>query len=130
MQRSVATAFAHLYRLQTEQLNRPDVTEAQLRGHGGVHQGRRPGSTRTGRATTGVASSPGICPASRPPGPAIYQLDITADGRYVADGDGPKEVNGYFLVRTPTGDAPNPLWQFDGNVELLDHHLEGIAPCR
>jgi ABC-2 type transport system permease protein len=22
-------------------------------------------------------------------------------------------------VRTPTGDQPNPLWQFDGNVELL-----------
>jgi ABC-2 type transport system permease protein len=22
-------------------------------------------------------------------------------------------------VRTPIGDAPNPLWQFDGNVELL-----------
>jgi len=52
-------------------------------------------------------------------GTAIYQLDITADGRFVADGDGPKEVNGYFLVRTPVGDAPNPLWQFDGNVELL-----------
>src|SRR5207302_3352840 len=30
VQRSVATAFAHLYRLQTKQLNRPDVTEAQL----------------------------------------------------------------------------------------------------
>jgi ABC-2 type transport system permease protein len=52
-------------------------------------------------------------------GTAIYQLDVTADGRYVADGDGPKEVNGYFQVRTPTGDAPNPLWQFDGNVDLL-----------
>jgi ABC-2 type transport system permease protein len=37
----------------------------------------------------------------------------------VADGDGPKEVNGYFVVRTPTGDTPNPLWQLDGNVELL-----------
>jgi ABC-2 type transport system permease protein len=28
-------------------------------------------------------------------------------------------VNGYFLVRTPQGDAPNPLWQFDGKLELL-----------
>jgi ABC-2 type transport system permease protein len=37
----------------------------------------------------------------------------------MADGDGPKEVNGYFLVRTPAGDAPNPLWQFDGDVDLL-----------
>ncbi|WP_204078759.1 ATP-binding cassette domain-containing protein [Planotetraspora phitsanulokensis] len=52
-------------------------------------------------------------------GTAIYQLDVTADGRYVADGDGPKEVNGYFQVRAPIGDAPNPLWQFDGNVDLL-----------
>jgi ABC-2 type transport system permease protein len=31
---------------------------------------------------------------------AIYQLDVTADRRYVADRDGPKEVNGYFPVRT------------------------------
>ena len=30
VQRSVATSFAHLYRLQTKQLNRADVTEAQL----------------------------------------------------------------------------------------------------
>ena len=29
------------------------------------------------------------------------------------------QVNGYFLVRTPTGDASNPLWQFDGIVDLL-----------
>ena len=28
---SLATAFAHLYRVQTRQLHRPDVTEAQLR---------------------------------------------------------------------------------------------------
>ena len=34
-------------------------------------------------------------------------------------------MNGYFLVRTPTGDAPNPLWQFDGNVDLLVHHSKG-----
>ena len=52
-------------------------------------------------------------------GSAIYQLDVTAEGRYVADGDGPKEVNGFFPVRTPSGDAPNPLWQFDGYVDLL-----------
>ena len=58
-------------------------------------------------------------------GTAISQLDITANGRFVADGDGPKEVNGYFQVRTPTGDAPNPLWQFDGNVELLPATSKG-----
>ena len=52
-------------------------------------------------------------------GQAIYQLDVNPNGRFVADGDGPKEVNGYFLVHAPYGDAPNPLWQFDGNVDLL-----------
>ncbi|MFF1735350.1 ABC transporter permease, partial [Streptomyces sp. NPDC058247] len=118
VQRSVATAFAHLYRLQTEQLHRPDVTEAQLKASAACTKG----STRV------AAEGPGNdwrcvvswhLPDVEATGSAIYQLDVTADGRFMADGDGPKEVNGYFLVRTPTGDGPNPLWQFDGNVELL-----------
>ena len=118
VQRSVATAFAHLYRIQTKQLNRPDVTEAQLKATATCNKG----------GGTIAAEGPGNdwrcvvswhLPDVEAAGTAIYQLDITADGRFVADGDGPKEVNGFFLVRTPTGDAPNPLWQFDGNVELL-----------
>jgi ABC-2 type transport system permease protein len=64
-------------------------------------------------------------PGATAVGSAIYQLDITADGRYVADGDGPQEVNGFFQVRTPTGDAPNPLWQFDGSVDLLSATSKG-----
>ncbi len=118
MQRSVATAFAHLYRMQTKQLNRPDVTEAQLRVTAACDKGdgqvaaHGPGNDWRCVVTWHL---PGVEAA----GTAIYQLDVTSDGRYVADGDGPKEVNGYFLVRTPTGDAPNPLWQFDGNVDLL-----------
>ncbi|MFB7915823.1 ABC transporter permease [Streptomyces sp. NPDC056061] len=118
VQRSVATAFAHLYRVQTGQLNRPDVTEAQLKATAACDKG---GSTAdpegSGNDWRCVVSwhLPGVEAA----GTALYQLDVTTDGRFVADGDGPKEVNGYFLVRTPTGDAPNPLWQFDGNVELL-----------
>jgi ABC-2 type transport system permease protein len=118
VQRSLATAFAHLYRMQTKELNRPDVTEAQLKATATCSKGD----------VTDDAQGPGNdwhcvvswhLPGVEATGTAIYQLDITADGRFVADGDGPKEVNGYFLVRTSTGDAPNPLWQFDGNVELL-----------
>ncbi|MFF4346938.1 ABC transporter permease [Streptomyces sp. NPDC001530] len=124
VQRSVATAFAHLYRLQTKQLNRPDVTEAQLRATAACNKG----------AGQLAAEGPGNdwrcvvswhLPDVESVGTAIYQLDVTADGRFVADGDGPKEVNGYFLVRTPAGDAPNPLWQFDGNVELLSTTAKG-----
>jgi ABC-2 type transport system permease protein len=118
VQRSVATAFAHLYRLQTKQLNRPDVTEAQLKATAACNKGG-------GRLAAQGPGNDWRCviswhlPDVEAAGTAIYQLDVTADGRFVADGDGPKEVNGYFLVRTPIGDAPNPLWQFDGNVELL-----------
>ncbi|MGC3862267.1 ABC transporter permease [Micromonospora chersina] len=118
VQRSVATAFAHLYRMQTEQLNRPDVTEAQLKATATCNKGG-------GKLAAEGPGNDWRCvvswhlPDVEAAGTAIYQLDVTPDGRFVADGDGPKEVNGYFLVRTPTGDAPNPLWQFDGNVELL-----------
>ena len=64
-------------------------------------------------------------PGTAAVGTAIYQLDVTADGRYVADGDGPQSVNGFFQVRTPTGDVPNPLWQFDGSVDLFTPTTKG-----
>ncbi|MFI6248672.1 ABC transporter permease [Streptomyces sp. NPDC051016] len=120
VQKSLATVFAHLYRLQTRELHRPAVTEAQL--------GATAACTKSdGQAAQEGAGNDWRCVVSwhlpgvkAVTGTAVYQLDITSDGRFVADGDGPKEVNGYFLVRTSTGDAPNPLWQFDGNVDLLD----------
>ncbi|WP_329302595.1 ABC transporter permease [Streptomyces sp. NBC_00659] len=118
VQRSAATAFAHLYRLQTAQLNRPAVTEAQLKVTASCDKGSvKVAAEGPGNDWRCVISwhLPGVDAV----GTAVYQLDVTPDGRYMADGDGPKEVNGYFLVRTPTGDAPNPLWQFDGNVDLL-----------
>ncbi|MCI3272486.1 ABC transporter permease [Streptomyces cylindrosporus] len=124
VQRSLATAFAHLYRLQTEQLHRPAVTEAQLRASAACTksdgQDAQEGAGNDWRCVV-TWHLPGVAVA----GTAVYQLDIGSDGRFVADGDGPKEVNGYFLVRTSTGDAPNPLWQFDGNVELLDTTSKG-----
>jgi ABC-2 type transport system permease protein len=124
VQRSLATAFAHLYRVQTGQLHRPDVTEAQLAATAACTKGG-------GQVAAQGPGNDWRCvvswhlPGTAASGNAIYQLDIAVDGRFVADGDGPKEVNGYFVVQTPTGDAPNPLWQFDGNVELLPVSLEG-----
>ncbi|WP_328432506.1 MULTISPECIES: ABC transporter permease [unclassified Streptomyces] len=124
VQRSLATAFAHLYRLQTRQLHRPAVTEAQLRATAAC-------TKSDGRAAQEGAGNDWRCvvtwhlPSAPVAGTAIYQLDITSNGRFVADGDGPKEVNGYFLLRTSTGDAPNPLWQFDGSVDLLDTTSKG-----
>ncbi|MFF5474691.1 ABC transporter permease [Streptomyces achromogenes] len=124
VERSLATEFAHLYRMQTRQLHRPAVTETRLRttaacGKAGVRDGAR-GPGNDWRCVVSW-HLPGVVAT----GSAVYQLDITADGRFVADGDGPKEVNGYFLVRTPAGDAPNPLWQFDGAVDLLSTSAKG-----
>ncbi|MDR3032285.1 MAG: ABC transporter permease, partial [Kitasatospora sp.] len=119
LQRSVTTAFSNLYVLQARELHRPKITVAQLRAStfcnkgGGLVASTGPGN---GWRCTVTWHVPGVNNAA---GQAIYQLDITPDGRYIADGDGPVQVNGYFLVRTPAGDAANPLWQFDGTVDLL-----------
>jgi len=121
LQRSLATAFAHLYRFQEDELHRPPVTEAQLQATASCTKGdglAAPEGPGNDWRCTVSWHIPGVAIT----GSAIYQLDVTANGRYIADGDGPKEVNGYFLVRTPTGDEPNPLWQFDGDVDLLPAH--------
>jgi len=124
IERSLATAYAHLYRRQAHQLHRPDVTEQQLRTAASCDKG----------GSLVADSGPGNdwrcvvswhIPGAVVTGSAIYQLDVTSDGRYVADGDGPQSVNGFFQVRTPTGDAPNPLWQFDGDVDLLGGSAKG-----
>ena len=104
--------------MQTSDLHRPDVTEAQLRAGascdkgGGLGEDVGPGNDWRCVVTWQLPGSPAI-------GQAIYQLDVSPDGHYVADGDGPQEVNGFFPVHTSTGDVPNPLWQFNGQVDLL-----------
>ncbi len=117
VEQSLATSFAHLYRLQSRELRRPDVTEAQLRTSASCYRAGTPGDDQ-GPGNDWRCTVSWHIPGATAVGTAFYQLDVAADGRYVADGDGPKEVNGYFQVRTPSGDAANPLWQIDGLVDL------------
>jgi ABC-2 type transport system permease protein len=119
LERSLATSYGHLYRLQTEELHRPGVTEAQLQSTASCDKG---GSlvVDEGPGTDWRCVVTWHLPGATAVGSAVYQLDVTADGRYVADGDGPAEVNGFFQVQAPYGVAPNPLWQFDGTVDLLN----------
>ncbi len=118
LDRSLSTAFGHLYRMQTAELRRPAVTEAQLRSSASCDKG---GSlvADVGPGNDWRCVVTWRLPGSAAVGSAIYQLDVHPDGRYVADGDGPQEVNGFFQVHITTGDAPNPLWQFDGSIDLL-----------
>jgi ABC-2 type transport system permease protein len=124
LEAALATSFSHLYVLQTEQLHRPAVTEVQLHAAAECDKGGdRVEDTGPGADWRCVVTW--TLPGATATGTAIYQLDVAPDGRYVADGDGPKQVNGFFQIRTPRGDAPNPLWQFDGFVDLLDNPREG-----
>ena len=124
LEASVGTSFGHLYRLQLRELHRPDTTEQQLRTTASCDKGgamaddRGPGNDWRCVVGWHIAGATAT-------GSAIYQLDVAPDGRYVADGDGPQQVNGFFRVRTSKGDAPNPLWQFDGSVDLLTSTSKG-----
>jgi ABC-2 type transport system permease protein len=117
VEQSMATSFAHLYRLQSAELHRPDITEKQLRTSASCYRAGSQGNDQgPGNDWRCVVSW--HIPGATAVGTAIYQLDVAAEGRYVADGDGPREVNGYFQVHTPNGDTPNPLWQVDGLVDV------------
>jgi ABC-2 type transport system permease protein len=119
LHRSLATSFAHLYRLQSRELYHKSVTAAQLRARASCSKGQglvaQVGPGVDWRCTVSWRL-PGSGAAT---GAAIYQLEVSPNGRYVADGDGPQEVNGYFILHTSAGDEPNPLWQFDGLIDLL-----------
>ena len=40
------------------------------------------------------------------------------------------QVNGYFVLRAPYGDAPNPLWQFDGLSICSPHRRDKACKSR
>jgi len=118
LDRSLQTAFANLYRMQTAELHRPAVTAAHIRASAACNKGN-PFEPDSGPGNDWRCVITWRLPGVTAVGQVIYQLDVDPDGRYVADGDGPLEVNGYFPVHTAVGDVPNPLWQFDGAIDLL-----------
>jgi ABC-2 type transport system permease protein len=125
LQQSLATSFAHIYPVQAAEVSHLHVAAAQLGARsscvkgGGLEAQEGPGNDWRCTVTWHL---PGAGDAT---GQAIYQLDVNANGRYVADGDGPAQLNGYYVVHTSYGDAPNPLWQFDGLVDLLSAPSKG-----
>ncbi|AUG76150.1 ABC transporter permease [Kitasatospora sp. MMS16-BH015] len=118
LQRSLATAFAHLYRYQQAELRQPPVTEPQLHTTAACDRteglGRQEGPGNDWRCTVSW-TVPGTTATAQ----AVYQLDVAPDGHYTADGDGPVQLNGYFLLVIDGAPTPNPLWQFDADVDLL-----------
>jgi ABC-2 type transport system permease protein len=125
LQQSLATSFGHLYVVQSQEVYHLSVTAAQLRTTASCTKGQglvaQDGPGNDWRCSV-YWHLPGVNNAT---GQAVYQLDVSPNGRYVADGDGPNQVNGYFVLHAPYGDAPNPLWQFDGLVDLLGPTSKG-----
>ncbi|MGC4109286.1 MAG: ABC transporter permease [Nocardioides sp.] len=118
VQDSLSTTFSHLYVLQTNELHRPTVSEVTMRTTAACTKGGE-NDADSGPGNDWRCIVSWHTPGTAFVGQATYQLDVAADGRYVADGDGPTDVNGSFQLHTAHGDAPNPLWQFDGLVDLL-----------
>jgi ABC-2 type transport system permease protein len=118
VQKSVATAFSHLYKLQEDEMRRPALTEAQLHTTASCLKSEGIGS-QEGSGTDWRCTVSWSVPGDNITAQSVYQLDVTANGRYIADGDGPQEVNGYFLIVINGKTISNPLWQFDGNVDLI-----------
>jgi ABC-2 type transport system permease protein len=118
VQRSMVTAFSQLYPFQQAEMRQPRIDGAALGTSAACDKseglGPQEGPGNDWRCTVSW-TVPGYNATAQ----AIYQLDVTANGRYVADGDGPVQVNGYFLIVIEGQAVPNPLWQFDGNVDLL-----------
>ncbi|MFE9421941.1 ABC transporter permease [Kitasatospora sp. NPDC006697] len=118
VQRSMAVAFAHLYRYQQSQMRQPTVTEAQLQATANCDKSEGLGA-QAGPGNDWRCTVNWTVPGYNATAQAIYQVDVSANGRYTADGDGPVQLNGYFLIVIDGKAVPNPLWQFDGNVDLL-----------
>lgn len=115
---ALAADFAHLYQLQQDRLHNPPVTVAGIGAGADCDKGGPdvedvgPGNDWRCIVSWHVAGSPALAQA-------VYQVDVSADGRFVADGDGPKQVNGWFTTASAQGPLTNPLWQFDGVLDLL-----------
>ncbi|SEK51523.1 ABC transporter permease [Streptacidiphilus jiangxiensis] len=118
VQRSVAAVFAQLYPYQQMEIHQPAVTAAQLQTTAVCSKNEGLGA-QAGPGNDWRCTVNWIVPGTGVPTQAVYQLNVTANGRYSADGDGPVQVNGYFVIIANGKATPNPLWQFDGNVDLL-----------
>ncbi|MEZ0064468.1 ABC-2 type transport system permease protein [Streptacidiphilus sp. MAP12-20] len=121
VQRSMATAFANLFPYQQAQMRQPAVDPTQFKTSAVCSKsdglGAQEGPGNDWRCTV-FWGAPGAGVMAQ----AVYQVDVNPNGRYIADGDGPIQVNGYFLIINDGKPTPNPLWQFDGNVDLLPSH--------
>ncbi len=117
LEATLATTFAHLYRLQQRQLGHPDTSLATIAATASCEKGG-PATANVGPGTGWRCVVSWHVAGAQTPAQALYQLEVAADGRYVADGDGPRTVNGYTTVTTPRGTRVNPLWQFDSVVDL------------
>ena len=65
-------------------------------------------------------------PGSAAVGQAIYQLDVNPDGRYVADGDGPQELNGFFQVQTVSRECAKSAVAVRRVHQPVDRYFAGV----
>jgi GNAT superfamily N-acetyltransferase len=93
------------------------VVDEARRGHGiGRLLVEAAERSRSGRLLLSHRSDQ--CATSRRRAPLVYGPRLRPNLHALPEAAS-LSVNGFFQLHTSTGDAPNPLWQFDGSVDLL-----------
>ncbi len=113
----MSATFANLYVLQQSLQGHPPVTPAEMAADSRCDKGG-PATPDTGPGTAWQCVITWQVAGASTPAQAVYQVDVKADGRYTADGEGPRQVNEQHSIAGPDGrQVTNPLWQFDGAVD-------------
>ena len=127
LQQSLATSFGHLYVVQSRSCTTCTFTAAQLRttasctkGSGLVAQ-EGPGNDWRCYVNWHI---PGVNDAA---GQAVYQLDVSPNGRYVADGDGPNRSERLLRAARPVRGRTEPAMAVRRPCRSAHSHIEGIG---
>ena len=119
---SLATTYAHLYVRQQALQQHPVVTVADLDATAECDRGDQ-ATPDEGPGTDWQCVVTFLVDGAGTPATALYHLEVRTDGSYVADGEGPRQVNELrtLPVESPGGgvsaaEVLNPLWQLEGAV--------------
>lgn len=117
---SLATTYAHLYSRQQALQQHPAVDPVALEASAECDRGGA-AAPDEGPGTDWQCVVTFLVDGAGTPATALYHLEVRTDGSYVADGEGPREVNELrtIPVEGPATDVEvdNPLWQLDGVVD-------------
>ncbi len=116
---SLATTYAHLYVRQQALQQHPVVTVDDLDATAECDRGDQ-ATPDAGPGTDWQCVVTFLVDGAGTPATALYHLEVRTDGSYIADGEGPRQVNELRTLpvegASDGAEVLNPLWQLEGAV--------------